>query len=611
LNALAGAFGPAGALTRAVRAAGADAHTLDDPPLLVAWTGDPAYDDGELWCVTWGRFGNLHELGLASNELPATVVASAYRCWGERFPARLRGDFGLLLWDRKRHQAMLLRDQLGGASLFLCERGSTLFFSAEIPTMLALLPQRPPPDDSFLAHWLSLSDTRGTTPYAGIAPLRPGHVMLLKDGRWRARPYWQLSYSSPAEITLEAASRQVDRVLSQAVTRIAGRSTGVLISGGLDSSAVAALTAPGARGYAATFPNLSSVDETSWVEVLANGLGLRGRRMAFEGGSMLRAAIDCVSGWEVPLRPQNLGYFAPIVRSAADDGVEVILDGEGGDLLFGPVRELMADRIRSGSLRAAVELARRLPGAGRHPPRRRVAELVLGHGLLAALPPGWQHRLARPAYPAWLSQRASRIVTQRAVELHWAHGAGPRWWLHRVGALHDAIEAISVRDWVRRRAALAGLSAGSPFFDVDVIELIMRLPPGLAYDPGLDRPLLRQAMIGRLPEAIRLRAGKAYFNALMVDRLTGPDRPTLVRLLSGPETEIGPWVKRGMMRREILEVPPGDHVGGPAAWATLAWRLVTAECWLRQQADPSFATLELERSGLVPPSFRRLPLASV
>ena len=614
MTAVAGAFGPAGDLRRAIAATAPDADTLDEGPLVVAWGGAEAHDDGRVKCVLWGRVANAEalatQLGPGSGAGGAGLAARAYLAWGHDFPSRLRGDFALLVWDREKQQALLARDHLGGESLFVFLSGSTVFFASELSPMLTLLPRRPGPDEVFLAHWLSVSDAPGRTPYSGIAPMPPGHVMIVAPNERRCHAYWRLAFSRPAPITLASAAERVDQALREAVARGAGRSNGILISGGLDSSSVAALS-PRARGYALTFPGLPRVDETRWITTLADRLGLDGRRLAFYGGSMLGAAIESVSRWQVPLRPQNLGYFELAVRAAAADGVDVVLDGEGGDLLFGPVRELMADYFLRGSVRGAVSLARRLPGAGKHPSRRRVAELVWAHGLRAALPASLQRRVTSAPRPRWLPARMRRLVSEMESACHWARADGPRWWARRVADLRHGIEAIAVRDWVRRRAALGDLSAASPFFDVDLLELIMRLPPELAYDPGLDRPLLREVMRGRLPEQVRLRAGKTYFNALMVDRLAGPDYPAIVRLLAASDAKIREWVEPAVMRREILEAAPAGHQGGATAWATLTWRLITAECWLRQQEDASFSARELERGPIAPPAFETLGIRSV
>jgi asparagine synthase (glutamine-hydrolysing) len=583
------------------------AATLADGPLLSAWC--PAgghYDDG-LICVLDGELTNaaelLAELQMPVSASPEAIVAAAFRAWGEGFATRLRGDLVALLWDREARRGVISRDHLGGSPLFVCAHGRELLFASEIPILLALLPARPPVDEVFLAHWLSLRDAPGRTPYAGLTPLGAGHLLALEGEHWHERTFWAPRYQPALELAPEEAAARMRDALGSAVGRVAGKRPGVLLSGGLDSSTVAALAGPATRGYALTFPTLPAVDESRWVQEIAGSLALAGRRMQLRGGSMLAGALSAPLEWEVPLRPQNLPLFAALVIQAAQDGVQTLLDGEGGDLLFAAARELMADRLRAGRPWEAVRLARRLPGAGQHPPWRPTARLVLDHGLRAALPAGAQAALTRLSLPSWLSPRARTLVREGYDPGGWARAIGPRWWTRRVSALSYALEGIAVRDWARRRAAAAGLIGRSPFFDVDLVELVLALAPELAYHPDRDRPLVREAMAGLLPDRVRLRSGKAYFDDLFVQSLARDDLAAVRRLLGAHDAEVGAWVDGARMREEMVNRVPADHPGGAYAWTAVAWRLVTAECWLRHQGDPEFCLRELTSSELRSPAF--------
>ena len=91
----------------------------------------------------------------------------------------------------------------------------------------------------------------------------------------------------------------------------------------------------------------------------------------------------------------------------------------------------------------------------------------------------------------------------------------------------------------RRRAASAGLEARHPLFDLDLVELSLRQPPLATFDRHRSRPVLRAAMAGALPDAVRLRPHKALFDSVLVDSLAGPDGALARRLLSDPAAALG------------------------------------------------------------------------
>ena len=118
--------------------------------------------------------------------------------------------------------------------------------------------------------------------------------------------------------------------------------------------------------------------------------------------------------------------------------------------------------------------------------------------------------------------------------------------------------------------------------DLDLITFVLSLPPELAFDRHVDRPLLRSAMNGIVPDLVRLRADKSYFTPLFVEALSVHDWPRLTDLLTAPDAEIRAYTRSEVIRERLLDTPPAQR-GGSWAWAL--WRLVTLECWLRAERE--------------------------
>ncbi len=303
----------------------------------------------------------------------------------------------------------------------------------------------------------------------------------------------------------------------------------MLLSGGLDSSAIAAVASrrPGARSYSAIFPEHPSIDESELIDVVTQALGLGGERMAVRGGSMLSGAIRHAARWQMPLKSQNLYFWEPLFRRAADDGVDVMLDGEGGDLIFAAARELIADSLLAARPADALRLARALPGPGDRSTAA-VLRLVRADGARAALPPALQG-LARRTRPAarhgapWLSTADARMLRDDGGDLAWKRLDGPRWWARLADSLTMGMEASGIREQQFRRAQNAGIDGRSPLLSVELIELMLRMPPELSFGAAMSRPLLREAMAGLVPDAVRLRPGKSYFDELFQRSLAVDD----------------------------------------------------------------------------------------
>ncbi len=569
-------------------------------PLRVAYSG-PASGSPRPLCLLDGYVDNASELSAAldspAGESLEELLAAGYRRWGQELLPRMRGDFVLLIWDSERCEGLLARDQMGVRSMFLHDSSEGLCFANEIRPLLALLPRRPEPDPVSLAHWLAMSSRPGSaTLFAGIRRLNPGAVLLLDRDGVREERYWAPRFTEPLAGAEPDLARQIRATLDRAVARRIGADglTGVLMSGGLDSSSVAAVAATQAPGrvsaYAAVFPDHPAIDESTLIDELRTALDLPGITAEVRAGGLLASALEVVKAWGMP--PVGWGDFwvLPLMRAAAAAGVRVMLGGDGGDELFGARAYLLADRLRAGHPFQAVGLARELPGAGYGPGHRAVARVVGSMAVAGALPYRLHKTLRRPfagrGAPAWLRPEVTRDLLDSDDPLAWKRLDGPRWWANIAHGLTRGIEEGGVFEHQRRGAASAGLEVRHPLLDLDLVELGLRQPPLATFDRYRNRPVLRASMAGLLPDAVRLRPQKALFDSLLVDCLAGPDGVALRRLLTDPRAELRAYVDLGGLKRDLFDTDRHRREQ-PFRWMWQVWRLAAAEYWLRAQTDPA------------------------
>lgn len=593
-------------------------------PLCVAWTPALPHAGADGVCLIDGRPRTralATHLGADPALTAEQLLISGYERLGVGVVPWLEGEFALLIWDSRARRGIVARDRLGTRPLFLTEWSGELLFASEIRTLLAMLPTRPAPDGTGIADWLTGTRVRGSrTLFTGIRRLPAAHAVSLADGTWRCARYWSATYRSPIGATAEEAASLIRAGMQRAVERSLDDAVrpGVMLSGGFDSAAVAA-TACARRSsskpvaYSGVFPDDAAVDESSRIALVRRHLGMQGVEGAFTGDSALAAAVQFIATWGVPSLSPNLFVWLPLLRRAAAHGIDVMLDGEGGDELFGCAPYLVADRLRAGRPAAALATARRLPGMGDDPRPRWLLRALTTYGIRPLIPPALHERLRRGrarAVPTWLEQEASESHRDRDDRWAWKRSAGPRWWAGLADSLIAAPDAFGAADQLRRESAMAGLTARHALRDAELIDLVLSLPPELAYHPHRDRPVARRAMSDELPVEILENDEKPVFNSVLRAALTGPDLRAVQALLADPHPDLARRVRREAVRSMLAS--PGDNaVGG--RWATDIWRLASMELWLRHEAggglragvDPSPAAparMTFSEADSAPPS---------
>ena len=529
------------------------------------------------------------ELSLPPDAPQHVLAAVAYTRLHAKMLSRLRGAFALVVWDRRRRDGILAVDQLGARSLFYRRGAGSLVFATEVRELLPLLQTAPPPSEAALVRWLVEGvQMPEETLLSGIERLPGGHLLHLGGGTPRRERYWAPVYRTPLPLDSAASAASLRAAADRAVARSCarGRPVGVLLSGGLDSTSVAAF-AHGRReriaAYSATFPHHPRVDERDLIAERASLLGLTTGFVAFRQGGTLPATLRYLDTWRVPPASPNLFFHEPLLALAGGEGITTMLDGQGGDELFGLSPYLAADRFLVGRLREVDRLLR-LTAGSRAARRAAFRQVVLGGAL-----PYRAHRLAAVARrrrhaPSWLTGVGAKLYGDGSAQWQWKAARAPRWWAHLAHVLTVGRQRVGVHDWLRHAFAQAGLKGAHPWLqDVDLVETVLALPPEHAWDALYDRPLLREVLRGVLPDAIRLRAEKSYFNDVLGSAVHVADAAAIESLLTG-RTEVSRYVRPELGAR--LRALPPSRWGRRETW--LLWRLVTLECWLRMHADPDF-----------------------
>jgi len=309
-----------------------------------------ASQDGRLLITYNGEIYNHHELredlrGLGwtfQSGSDTEVLLAAYRHWGEAALARFDGMFAFAIYDREAQTLFAARDRAGEKPFFYRHAERGLAFASELKALLAHpdMPRRADPEA--LDHYLAYGYVpRHLCLLAGYAKLPAGHVLRydLRSDRLEVQPYWTLPRRQEGpRRSMDELAEELDRLLERAVRRqlLADVPVGILLSGGLDSSLVAA-TAARVSGKVTTFtigfPGHGALDESPIAKRLATELGTDHVELMAEADS-----VDLIprlaAQFDEPIADSSMiptFLVSRLVRGRAT----VALGGDGGDELFG------------------------------------------------------------------------------------------------------------------------------------------------------------------------------------------------------------------------------------------------------------------------------------
>jgi asparagine synthase (glutamine-hydrolysing) len=599
---LAGAWGARAGelLARASERRGARVHRVGGLAML-----SPPHAAEGSWCC-W-LFGEPEDSGTLAacfgrghrGDLPA-AFGRALAELGEAACELLCGRFVVVALDRDRGRCLLARDQLGAQPLVYARVADGVLFSEHECDLLDLLPRTPGPDRLALLQWIENGLTLpGRTLYEGLQRLPAGHRLILggPGGHVSVERWWNIRYEGFEEGSATALAEGLREAAFAAIGRAAAgaRAPAVKLSGGLDSACVAAgLAADGlpdgsALALGGAFATHPVADESELIEETARHTRLPLELVAFDpAGSMLAPALAHIARWRLPPATPNLFLWQPVTARARELGVDRVLDGEGGDELFGLAAYLIADMLRAGRLPTAWSLTGRIPGMGLDPGRQVRLRVLRRYGLSPLVPASVQRRReTRAARTVSASAIVARADAQALAELRMATARdqrdGPFWWRSQVESLIDMHDLLDMGAHFRREAVDENIDVRHPFlYDLQLIETALRLPPRAQFDPVRDRPLLRDALTGLIPEAVRTRHEKSHFTPLVLAGMRA-EEAGLIEPLRRADAPVRAYVVPEALDRKI----EGSPDARPMLGAGPLWLVAIANRWLVSQAGDS------------------------
>jgi len=519
--------------------------------------------DARCWIVFNGEIYNHRELRGAleahgytfKTRTDTEVLLQAYLAWGEECLARLQGMFAFAIWDGARGRLFCARDRLGIKPFYYGTSAATFTFASEMKALLACPGlDRAVDDDAVIGFLLHANCDYGErTLLRGVKALPPAHRLTVDlGGQVDVRPYWQLAPQAANGIPDRTRLEGLRELLTSTIRShlISDVRAGSCLSGGIDSSTVVSLigkiwreqpdaaAALGDRFFTFTscwdYPEL---DEREYAGTVARAVGAE-PHLVFPSAQDFWQAFPRMA-WHQDMPFPSLSYYAQwcVMRAAREAGVKVLLDGQGGDEVFGGYAKFryayLASLLRSGHLvRMAREVGATLAQGDlyvldlrrgyRYLPKQLRRLFGVDALLQGALRADWDRAISAESTPAtrWWRYAASAGAGESAATL-----------MQRIQVDDIFIDTLPLLLRMEDRSSMAfSLEARVPLLDHQLVDYGVSLPDHLKIQNGWSKFAIREAMRGVLPDVVRRRKTKLGFAA--------PDRRWLARELRPQVTEL-------------------------------------------------------------------------
>jgi asparagine synthase (glutamine-hydrolysing) len=527
----------------------------------------------------------MHELERAGHRFrtrcDTEVLVHGYEEWGERLWERLRGMFAVAIWDAREERLTLARDRFGIKPLYYRDVDGELSFASELDA----LPQGAIDADAVEAFLAFNTIPAPLTIFRSIRKLRPGFTLTWRDGSTTLRRFARTGPlparhdEDEAELVEECRARLRDSVRAHLIADVP---VGVLLSGGVDSGALAALAAEESAEPVRTFSigfEEQSFDELGGARAVARRYGTIHRELVLRpDAALLLPAL--AEAFDEPFADSSALPTYLVSKLAAED-VKVALSGEGGDELFGGyytyVADLLAERV-GGVAARALPLVERLPTSTK---RVSFDYKAKRFARAAHLPPlerhhGWKEIFSKDLRAELRGERSAFDPLETYRE-RFAETEGHEL-LTRLQDVDLGLYLVDDLLTKTDRASMAwSLEARVPFMDTVVANFAFSLPVRHKVRGLSKKRLLRKAVAPLLPAEV-VDGRKRGFSIPAAAWLRGDLEPFARDVLGG----VG---RHGFFEPRVAKRVLEEHVAGVQDNSRQLWGLLAFTLWYERHIE--------------------------
>lgn len=557
-----------------------------------------ANEDRTIWVVFNGEIYNYRELRaelirrghIFGTRTDTETIVHAYEEWGGAAFSRLRGMFGIALWDANARTLLLARDRVGIKPLHYAETAGRLVFGSEIKAILASGEVARALDPVGLDHYLSyLYTPQDSSIFEGIRKLPPGHLLQWTAGRASIAPYWAIPADESFAGSEQDAVASLRRILADAVRShlVSDVPVGAFLSGGIDSSVVVGLMAEASSRPVKTFS--IGFDEPQFDELAP------ARRVAQQFSTdhhefivrpdALSILDDLIEHFDEPFGDAS-AIPTWYVCQMASQHVTVVLSGDGGDELFGGYDRYLPHPRVAAFDRWTGPVGRHLAGATwRWVPHGRRGRNFLRH--VSHGPRGRYLDSIAFFQPdekaALLTGDLLRQIRGRGAEAPFAARFDRyerlAWPSQMMRMDFETYLPEDVLTKVDRMSMAHSIESRVPLLDHEVVLFAASLPAAMKIRGARRKHVFKQAAASLLPADVLARR-KQGFGVPIGTWFRGRLRDVFVDILQSPRVR-----QRGYFEPSFVDRLIREHLSGQREHTLRLWQLLMFELWHRRYLD--------------------------
>jgi asparagine synthase (glutamine-hydrolysing) len=572
-------------------------------------TGDqPMSDPAGNWITYNGEIYNYLELRaeLGSDTFKTTsdteVILAAYRKWGRDSVSHLRGMFAFAIWDELRGELFCARDRFGIKPFHYVQVGDLFYFASEAKAVLPFV-RHISTDYEALKEYLAFQFClAGRTLFKDIFQLLPGHTLSVAAGHLSTRKYWEVYYNLDFDHTATYFEQQLLAATEDSI-RCHVRSdvpVGAYVSGGLDSSVVAALARPhlgdGMMGFTGRFDYGPEYDETPYANILSDACGFELLTRTITAADFIENIRRVVFHLDYPAAgPGAFPQF--MIAELVGRHRKVVLGGQGGDEIFGGYARYLIAYFEQ-CIKAAIEGTTH---AGNFVVTYEsiIPNLSVLRQYKPLIQEFWREGLFEP-----MDERYFRLINRAPTlddEVDWgALGSYSPFEAFKIIFNGDNVRKESYFDQmthfdfktllpallqVEDRVSMAhGVESRVPLLDHSLIELAATIPADIKFTGGRLKQVMKSAFRRSVPEAILSRVDKMGFPTPLTEFTTGEARGFVHDVFSSNAARTRDVIRNDVVLRRVDTEP---------RFGRKIWGFLSLELWQQEFHDrePAYKAL--------------------
>lgn len=562
-----------------------------------------------------GEIYNYKELHRELSDYPfrttsdTEVILAAYRRWGEDCVQHLRGMFAFAIWDDRKQVLYCARDRFGIKPFYYALVDEVFYFSSEAKTLLPFMNEIKTNLNAlkdYLAFQLCLD---GKTLFEGIQELLPGHRLSITQGRMHIERYWEVYYRPDYDHTQKYFTERLRELLIDSV-RVHTRSDvpiGSYLSGGLDSSAIAALAMKNRErndefmAFTGKFSYGELYDESMYARALAEHCGITLHEIDITSRDFVESISKVIYYLDYPVAgPGSFPQYH--VSKLASQHRKVVLGGQGADEIFGGyVRYLLAyfEQCIQGAINGTLKNGNFIVTY-----ESIIPNLVALQNYKPLIREFWREGLFES-----LDKRYYRLINRAPTlekEINWDalgeyspfetfstifHGknVGKESYFDMMTHFDFKTLLPGLLQVEDRMSMAHGLESRVPFLDHEIVEFAATMPSDIKFKDGTLKKILLDVVDGDLPEIITARKNKMGFPVPLNEWFQGELKDFILDIFSSSQAKKRDYFNN----KEIV-----NSLNNEPQFGRKLWGLFSLELWHREFHDKQAYYTQLRDKGV-------------